>query len=86
MDSNNFNQSIKGFFWGVGFVIAMLGGISVFALTIAADVDSGFKTMVSNKALETSDEFNNDYKLTLSEIYKENGQVRIAAELKNITD
>ena len=21
MDSNNFNQSIKGFFWGVGFVI-----------------------------------------------------------------
>ena len=86
MDTNNFNESIKGFFWGVGFVIAILGGISAFALTIAADVDSGFKTMVSNKALETSDEINNDYKLTLSAIYKENGQVRIAAELKNITN
>ena len=86
MKSNNFNESIKGFFWGIGFVIAILGGISAFALTIAADVDSEFKTMVSNKALETSDEINNDYKLTLSEIYKENGQVRIAAELKNITN
>ena len=38
MKSNNFNESIKGFFWGIGFVIAVLGGISAFALTIAADV------------------------------------------------
>ena len=50
--SNNFNEMIKGFFWGVGFVIATLGGISVYALTIAAEVDSGFKELVSNKALE----------------------------------
>ena len=41
--STNFNEIIKGFFWGVGFVIATLGGISVYALTIAAEVDIGFK-------------------------------------------
>ncbi|MEH6480389.1 MULTISPECIES: FxLYD domain-containing protein [Pseudoalteromonas] len=84
--SNNFNEAIKGFFWGIGFVIATLGGISVYALTIAAEVDSGFKEQVSNKALEGTDDLNSDYKLTLSDIFKENGRVRITAELKNITN
>ena len=67
--NNNFNDIIKGFFWGVGFVIATLGGISVYALTIAAEVDSGFKEQVSNKALEGTDDLNSDYKLTLSDIF-----------------
>ncbi|WP_240917442.1 hypothetical protein [Pseudoalteromonas sp. Z9A6] len=84
--SNNFNEAIKGFFWGIGFVIAILGGISVYALTIAAEVDNGFKEQVSNKALEGTNGLNSDYKLTLSDIFKENGRVRITAELKNITN
>ncbi|TMO05198.1 ATPase [Pseudoalteromonas sp. S558] len=84
--NNNFNDIIKGFFWGVGFVIATLGGISVYALTIAAEVDSGFKELVSNKVLDSTSDLSNDYKLTLSDIFKENGRVRITAELKNITN
>jgi hypothetical protein len=47
MSSSNFNESIKGFFWGIGFVIALLGCLSVYALTIAAEVNSGFKQLVS---------------------------------------
>ena len=84
--SNNFNEIIKGFFWGAGFVIATLGGISVYALTIAAEVESGFKEQVSNKTLDSTSDLSNDYKLTLSDIFKENGRVRITAELKNITN
>ncbi|KPZ54194.1 hypothetical protein AN391_02997 [Pseudoalteromonas sp. P1-13-1a] len=84
--STNFNETLKGFFWGVGFVIATLGGISVYALTIAAEVDSGFKELVSNKALDSASDLSNDYKLTLSDIFKENGRVRITAELKNISN
>ncbi|GEB71740.1 hypothetical protein PC2016_1059 [Pseudoalteromonas carrageenovora] len=84
--STNFNEIIKGFFWGVGFVIATLGGISVYALTIAAEVDSGFKELVSNKVLDSTSDLSNDYKLTLSDIFKENGRVRITAELKNISN
>jgi len=77
--STNFNEIIKGFFWGVGFVIATLGGISVYALTIAAEVDSGFKELVSNKVLDSTSDLSNDYKLTLSDIFKENERVRITA-------
>lgn len=84
--STNFNEIIKGFFWGAGSVIATLGGISVYALTIAAEVDSGFKELVSNKALDSASDLSNDYKLTLSDIFKENGRVRITAELKNISN
>jgi len=84
--SNIFNEIIKVFFWGAGFVIATLGGISVYALTIAAEVESGFKEQVSNKTLDSTSDLSNDYKLTLSDIFKENGRVRITAELKNITN
>ena len=86
MNLGNFNESIKGFFWGLGFVIALLGGISVYALTVAAEIDSGFKKMVSNKVLESTTDFDDDYKLTLSDVFKDNGKVRITAELQNITN
>ncbi|MDC9509490.1 hypothetical protein [Pseudoalteromonas sp. Angola-4] len=71
--SNIFNEIIKVFFWGAGFVIATLGGISVYALTIAAEVESGFKEQVSNKTLDSTSDLSNDYKLTLSDIFKKMG-------------
>ena len=86
MSSSNFNESIKGFFWGIGFVIALLGCLSVYALTIAAEVNSGFKQSVSNKTLETTSDFSGSYRLTLSEVFKDNGKVRITAELQNVTN
>ena len=49
-------------------------------------MESGFKEQVSNKTLDSTSDLSNDYKLTLSDIFKENGRVRITAELKNITN
>ncbi|WP_241232270.1 ATPase [Pseudoalteromonas sp. Xi13] len=49
-------------------------------------MESGFKEQVSNKVLDSTSDLSNDYKLTLSDIFKENGRVRITAELKNTSN
>lgn len=38
------------------------------------------------KTLETTSDFSGSYRLTLSEVFKDNGKVRITAELQNVTN
>lgn len=86
MLTKSLNEVLKGFFWGLGFAIAVIGLASVYSLTIAASVDLGFKKNVRLHAMSSFEDFASDYELSLSEIFKENGRVKITAELKNISN
>lgn len=86
MLTKSLNEVLKGFFWGLGFAISVIGLASVYSLTIAASVDMGFKKNVRSHAMSSFEDFASDYELSLSEIFKENGRVKITAELKNISN
>ena len=82
----NVGEMIKGFLWGVGFSIALLGVGSAYYLTIAIDVEKSFKDMLRVEVLHSAKEIESYYKLSVIELFKENGAVRVAAQVQNVSN
>ena len=86
MSSKNFEEIIRGFFWGLGFAVSVIGVATVYTLKMAASVDKGFKDNIRLNAITSVSELAPNFEVALSEIFKENGEVKITAELKNISN
>ncbi|CAM4298557.1 FxLYD domain-containing protein [Pseudoalteromonas byunsanensis] len=83
MPSKSFEEVLKGFFWGLGFSLSVISIGTVYTLNMAAHVDKGFKESLQLKVMNSINELTPSYEVSLSEIFKENGRVKITAELKN---
>lgn len=86
MSYKSVNEIFKGFFWGLGFAISVFGIGTVYTMHMAASVDLALQQSLSVKARESFDELEQHYDVKLSEIFKQSGQVKITAELTNITN
>ena len=82
----NISEIIKGFLWGTGFSLAVIGFGTAYYLTLAFDVEQSYTDMVRVKTLNTIKEVRKSYELNVLEIFKENRKLRITASIKNTTD
>lgn len=83
MPSKSFEEVLKGFFWGLGFSLSVIGIGTVYTLKMASHVDKGFRESLQLKVMDSINELAPSYEVSLSEVFKENGRVKITAELKN---
>ena len=81
----NIGEIIKGFLWGTGFSLALLGFGTAYYLTVAIDVEDTFRDLLRVKVIKSAKEIESNYELNVSEIFKENNKVRITATIKNIS-
>ena len=68
----NIGEIIKGFLWGTGFSLAILGFGTAYYLTVAIDVEDTFKDLLRVKVIKSAKEIESNYALNVSEIFKEN--------------
>jgi hypothetical protein len=82
---NSITEIIKGFLWGTGFSLALLGFSTAYYLNLADDIEDSYRDILRVKVINSAKELGLHYELSVLEIFKENNKLRITASIKNVT-
>ncbi len=83
---SNINEIFRGFFWGVGFSIAVALCASAYLISALPKVDEVYREMASNRTTESLAKIVNDYQVDVLDIYKTDSLLKVTVAVKNLTN
>ena len=83
---SNVNEIFRGFFWGIGFSVALALCVSAYLISVLPKVDDVYKEVASNRTTQSLAKIANDYQVNVLDIYKTDSNLKVTVEVKNLTD
>lgn len=86
MKPNNVGEILKGFFWGLGFSIAVSLCSTAYVLSALPVVEQASKDIAGTRAKASVTDIVKLYQVQILDIYKSDRQLKVTASVGNLTD
>ncbi len=83
---SNISEILTGFFWGIGFSIAIALCTSAYLISALPKIDEIYKEVISNRLTHSLKQVANDYDINVIDIYKSERLLKVTVSVKNLTN